>query len=312
MKTYQRVYEKLSQAQDFVTGESLAQDLGLSRTAIWKAVQTLQENGLTISSVRKKGYLLEKGDLLLADTIAEELQIPVHFNPDSISTQMDTRHGLEIGHQAPALYLAPNQGDAKGRFNRSFFTSPNGGIYMSLHLKPNCSFQDLPPYTMMVAAAIVRAIHRLTGIETEIKWVNDIYLGSKKIAGILTEAITSVESGHITDVIIGVGLNFSLDNFPNDLADKVTSLFTNHPPTITRSQLISEMWHLFFTIPTSDLIKVYKEKSLVLNRQVTFTQAGITYKGLAKDISDKGALLIILENGQERWLTAGEVSLTSW
>ena len=275
MKTYEHVYDILSKSPDFVTGESLAKSLGVSRTAIWKAIQTLQEQGIDITSVRKKGYYLEKGDILLPQDISKQLNIPVYFNPDSNSTQL-------------------------------------AGIYMSIHLKPNCHFADLPPYTMMAAAAIVKAIQRLTGINTEIKWVNDIYLNNKKMAGILTEAISSIESGRITDVIIGIGLNFSISDFPEELANKATSLFTSEKPSITRNQLISEIWKLFLTIPTSDLVKVYKEKSLVLDKQVTFEQAGKTYTGVAKEIGDKGQLLVLTDDGQEKWLSAGEVSLTSW
>ena len=312
MKTYEHVYEILSKSPGFVTGESLAKNFGVSRTAIWKAIQTLQEQGVVITSVRKKGYRLEKGDILLPQEISKQLNFPLYFNPDSTSTQLDAKHGMEKQNPVPALYLASNQGAAKGRFERHFYTSPNGGIYMSIHLKPNCHYSELPPYTMMVAAAIVKAIQRLTGIDTNIKWVNDIYLNNKKMAGVLTEAISSIESGRITDVIIGVGLNFSISDFPKELATKATSLFQNEHPTITRNQLISEIWRLFLTIPTADLLKVYKEKSLVLDKQVTFEQAGKTYTGIAKEIGDKGQLLVITDDSQNKWLTAGEVSLISW
>ena len=305
MKTYERVYEILAKSPDFVTGESLAKELGISRTAIWKAIQSLQDQGVVITSVRKK-------DILLSQEISKQLNFPVYFNPDSTSTQLDAKHGMERQDPAPSLYLASNQGSAKGRFERHFHTSPHGGIYMSIHLKPNCHFSELPPYTMMVAASIVKAIQRLTGIDTDIKWVNDIYLNNKKIAGILTEAISSIESGCITDVIIGVGLNFSISDFPEEIATKATSLFQNERPTITRNQLISEIWKLFLTIPTTDLVKVYKEKSLVLDKQVTFEQSGKAYSGIAKEIGDKGQLLVLTDDGQEKWLSAGEVSLTSW
>ena len=212
MKTYEHVYDILSKSPDFVTGESLAKSLGVSRTAIWKAIQTLQEQGIDITSVRKKGYYLEKGDILLPQDISKQLNIPVYFNPDSNSTQLDAKHGMEKNNPTPALYLASSQKAAKGRFDRHFFAIPQGGIYMSIHLKPNCHFADLPPYT----------------------------------------------------------------------------------------------------IPTSDLVKVYKEKSLVLDKQVTFEQAGKTYTGVAKEIGDKGQLLVLTDDGQEKLLSAGEVSLTSW
>lgn len=312
MKTYQKVYEHLKQSPDFVNGEQLAQELGLSRTAIWKAIQTLQEQGIAIESIRKKGYRLKQGDLLLPQQISDELQIPVYYNPESQSTQIDAKQGIEKHHPTPALYLAPHQEMAKGRFERDFYADPHGGIYMSLHLKPDCPYTEVPPYTMMVAVAIVKAIQKLTGIDTQIKWVNDIYLGKKKLAGILTEAISSIESGHISDVIIGIGLNFAISDFPEHLRDKATSLFPDGQTKISRNDLINEIWNIFMTTPTDDLIKVYKEKSLVLDRQVTFLERGKTYTGQAISISDKGELEILLTNGQNKWLRSGEVSLISW
>ena len=101
MKTYEHVYDILSKSPDFVTGERLAKSLGVSRTAIWKAIQTLQEQGIDITSVRKKGYYLERGDILLPQDISKQLNIPVYFNPDSNSTQLDAKHGMEKNNSTP-------------------------------------------------------------------------------------------------------------------------------------------------------------------------------------------------------------------
>ena len=121
------------------------------------------------------------------------------------------------------------------------------------------------------------------------------------MAGILTEAISSIESGRNTDIIIGVGLNFSITDFPEELANKATSLFTSEKPSITRNQLISEIWKLFLTIPTSDLVKVYKEKSLVLDKQVTFEQAGRLILVLPRKLAIRAnfsfLLMMVRKNG---------------
>ncbi|MEX2783601.1 bifunctional biotin--[acetyl-CoA-carboxylase] ligase/biotin operon repressor BirA [Streptococcus sp. H49] len=312
MKTYENVYQLLEKSDTFITGEYLAEQLSLSRTAIWKAIKKLEKQGIVIEAVKNKGYRLCSGDLLLPEKIAEELQIAVSMNDRSLSTQLDAKKGIETANQTPHLYLATQQGKAKGRFERPFFTAEQGGIYMSLHFKPQLSFNQTKPYTLMVAACIVKAISRLTGIETEIKWVNDIYLDGKKVSGILTEAIASVETGSITDIIIGVGLNFSIRDFPESLANKARSLFSTEQPTISRNQLITEIWKLFFTIPEKDLLKVYKEKSLVLDKTITFTENDRTYRGTAYDITDRGELLVRLDNGQKKTLTSGEISLSSW
>lgn len=122
---------------------------------------------------------------------------------------------------------------------------------MSLHLKPNVPFEDVKPYTLMVASSIVKAISRLTGIETEIKWVNDIYYNGKKIAGILTEAISSVETGLITDVIIGVGINFHITDFPADISEKAGSLF-----------LLNQALHATNSLPKSGISSLPFQKRI--------------------------------------------------
>lgn len=311
MKTYEKIYQILREAGGFVSGQDLAQQLDVSRTAIWKSMKTLESKGLVIESIKNRGYRLLLGDLLLPDEIASATGLKVYLNETSASTQLDAKEGIEKGDSSLALYLAPNQKAARGRFARPFFSPESGGIYMSLHLQPNLPYDQVPAYTLMVASSIIKAISRLAGIDCQIKWVNDIYLGQKKLAGILTEAISSIETGLITDVIIGVGLNFLVPEFPEDLQDKATSLFTKQAP-ISRNQLIAEIWNIFQNTPERDLIKVYKEKSLVLDKRVTFVENQLSYIGLATDITDSGQLVVRLDDGQEKVLNSGEISLSSW
>lgn len=311
MKSYEKIYDYLKDKTDFTSGEEMANHFNLSRTAVWKAIKNLEDRGIHVISLKHKGYKLDQGDLILADTLAQSLHMPVYYNKKCQSTQIDAKNGIEENHIAPALYVASSQSQGKGRFDRKFYSPVQGGIYMSLRLKPNVSAEHLKPYTMMVASCIVKAISRLTGIKTKIKWVNDIYLENRKIAGILTEAITSIETGLITDVIIGVGINFHISNFPDELHDIATSLFLEHP-TITRHELITEIWKLFFTIPEKELIKVYRDTSLVLNKKVTFVENNQIYSGLVTDINKKGYLKITLDDGKEKILKGGEISLTSW
>lgn len=312
MKTYETIFNLLYNHKQFLTGEELAKQLGISRTAVWKAIKTLEEQGITIKTLKGKGYRWISGDLLIPETITDDTGIQVSYSKKSTSTQLDARQGMDLGNTAPMLYLAPHQTAARGRLGRQFYAQENGGVYMSLHLKPNVAINELPAYTLMVAAAVVKAISRLTGKNADIKWVNDIYLNGKKIAGILTEAITSIETGLITDVIIGVGINVKLTDIPEELKDKVSSLFENEEPTITRNQLINEIWNLFFLIPENELFKVYRDKSIVLGRQVSFSQSGKEYTGLVNDITSTGELLLTLSNGEKMSLSSGEVSLKSW
>ena len=141
--------------------------------------------------------------------------------------------------------------------------------------------------------------------------VTDFSSRHKKIGGILTEAITSIETGLVTDVIIGVGLNLAIPTFPEALESKAGSLFEG-PCPITRNDLISEIWKEFFQTDVDELVYLYKERSLVLGRTVTFEQNQQTYQGLAKDISDTGQLLVQLDKQEEIWLNSGEISLKQW
>ncbi|HFI0248320.1 TPA: bifunctional biotin--[acetyl-CoA-carboxylase] ligase/biotin operon repressor BirA [Streptococcus suis] len=311
MKTYQKIYLLLKEKEDYISGEDLAQELGISRTSIWKAIRQLETHGLTIEAARNRGYKLAEGDLLLPDLISQDLQLPVHLNADSDSTQLDAKQGIEAGHTSPALYLAPYQNKAKGRFGRPFYASKSGGIYMSLRLSPHVPFLEFKPYTILTAAAVVKAIQSLCDLDIQIKWVNDIYLGQKKVAGILTEAISSMENQRVTDVIIGVGINVHIDDFPKELRQSAGNLFDDQPP-FTRNQLITAIWKAFFETDEQELIALYKEKSLVVGQQVSFVENQVEFKGTAIAVTDTGNLVIQLDNGKAKIISSGEISLTSW
>ena len=175
MKTHEILFQTLSQADDYVNGEQLAQELGVSRTSIWKAIQRLEKDGVVIESLKKKGYKLVSGDILLPEVIAKNTQLTVSLNEQCSSTQLDAKLGIETHQEGKALYLAKSQSAGKGRFGRDYYSPDQGGIYMSLHLKPQLPPAELPPYTLMVAGAIYKAIKNLTLIDIDIKWVNDIY-----------------------------------------------------------------------------------------------------------------------------------------
>lgn len=311
MKSHQLVYQILARENDYVSGEKIGEELNLSRTSIWKAIQRLQQEGLEIDSIKNRGYKLIQGDLILPELIQENTNLTIRYKPETKSTQTDAKEGIEAGNKGNTLYLSTCQTAGRGRFQRPYYSPSQGGIYMSLHIQPNLPYEKLPSYTLLVAAAVYKAIKNLTMIEVDIKWVNDIYFKNKKMAGILTEAMTSVETGLVTDVIIGLGINFAIEDFPDDLKEKAGSLFMP-PAPITRNELISEIWRCFYQTAPEELLYLYKEHSLVLGREVGFIQEQTEKKGIAKDISDKGQLLIQLDDQTEIWLHSGEISLTSW
>ena len=311
MKSHQLVYQILARENDYVSGEKIGEELNLSRTSIWKAIQRLQQEGLEIDSIKNRGYKLIQGDLILPDLIQEKTDLTIRYKPETKSTQTDAKEGIEAGNKGNTLYLSTCQTAGRGRFQRPYYSPSQGGIYMSLHIQPNLPYEKLPSYTLLVAAAVYKAIKNLTMIEVDIKWVNDIYFKNKKIAGILTEAMTSVETDLVTDVIIGLGINFSIADFPDNLKEKAGSLFTA-PAPISRNDLISEIWNCFYNTDSDELLYIYKERSIVLGKEVTFQLDGKFKKGLAKEISESGRLQVELEDKHTIWLNSGEISLTSW
>ncbi|MBO0431352.1 biotin--[acetyl-CoA-carboxylase] ligase [Enterococcus sp. DIV0660C] len=320
MATKDTVLRLLKNSTTFLSGEKIAQELQLSRTSVWKAIKELEKAGYQFEH-GPIGYRYLPSDVLDATEIKQELQndqprLHVKTMTTSQSTMQDAKLAAAKGTDDPTLFVADMQENARGRFGRPFFAEPGRGIYMSLLLHPNQEFDELPQYTLVAASACAKAIEKLTGVSTQIKWVNDIYVNGKKICGILSEAISDMESGRISHVIIGMGINFSLpqNEFPQEIQQKATSIFPDGHALITRNQLIIEIWKELFTYlrepANKEYLSFYRKKSFVLGKQVSFTQKGTTYHGVAKSITDTGELVV--QTPQElKVLSSGEISLSS-
>lgn len=320
MTTKEKVLTLLKSKQAVLSGEKIAQQLNVSRTAIWKAIKELEKSGYRFEHT-KNGYRYLPTDILQAAELTQALPMmkTIHVTAASASTMKEAKMAAFSDQlKTPALYLTETQTGGYGRFNRPFFSPKGQGIYMSLLLQPKRLFSELPQYTLLAAVAVAQAIDDLTGKTTEIKWVNDIYIAGKKICGILSEATSDVETGQITTIVIGIGLNFSTpqDQFPAELQEKATSIFPDGQPNITRSQLIEKIWQHFFdlleALPAMDYLKIYREKSLVLGRTVHFTRQGISYDGIATAVTNLGELVVKTPKNEEMVLSSGEISLDSY
>lgn len=316
LSTKEKVLQKLKTTTDFVSGEQLAQELQLSRTAIWKAIKELEKAGYQIEH-HSTGYRYQPSDVLDATELAAGIQQPlaIRILDTSVSTMKDAQLAVLNGEEPPILVVADMQEAPRGRFNRPFFALEKAGIYMSILLKPDTQLHELPQYTVLMAVAVAQAIDALAGVNTQIKWVNDIYLNGKKFVGILSEAMMDVEANSLKHVIIGMGINFSIpqEKFPPELQEKATSLFADSQPTITRNQLIIEIWNRFFHLleqKDTNYLAVYREKSFVLGKRVSFQQKNQQFTGKAVGISDTGELLVDID-GEITALSSGEISLSS-
>ncbi|MFV0558731.1 MAG: biotin--[acetyl-CoA-carboxylase] ligase [Enterococcus sp.] len=317
MTTRDNVLTLLKESGAIYSGAKLATQLGVSRTAIWKAIRELEKHGYQFEHT-PTGYRFLADDRLDAQAIKNETLsfLNVKTFAESESTMKDAKLAALQKENAPLLFVADTQTAAHGRFGRPFFANKGQGIYMSLLLNPKQAFQELPQYTVLAAVAVSQAIDELTGFTTQIKWVNDIYLNDKKICGILSEAMSDFESGTISHVVIGMGINVSIPqvDFPQELQAKVTSLYPTGEAEITRNQLIQKIWANFFTLINNlddqSYLTIYRQKSYVLGKKVTFSQQNQTYQGLATNITDTGELVV--ETPTKTFiLSSGEISLTS-
>ena len=228
------------------------------------------------------------------------------------STNNEAKRYVKEGGALPALILAESQKEGRGRLGRSFFSSDNKGVYITVVLKTPGDNAFLRG-TAIAAVCVSEAIKELFGISTEIKWVNDIYYQSKKVAGILAESFLIDGERYVA---IGFGINL-YTRIPDFLSDKAISLFPEYPDSYTLNMqrdalanLIAEK--LLCALEKDDFsgyIEKYRKLSCVIGKEITFTENGCEYKGTAIDINAEGALEVKLDNGEIRFLASGEISV---
>lgn len=258
-------------------------------------------------------------DILLKEEILNHSNFELNANQlfvlDSVcSTNLYCRELIKVHPCHETLVVANMQTAGKGRMGRRFFSPESTGIYMSLIL--DCDKISLNENLLTVAAgvAVCRVLETLCKIETAIKWVNDIFSNGKKVCGILAEGIADSDTNHLKYVILGIGINISTPDsiFPTELQDIAGSVF---PQDTTRNQIIAqivnELRNIYMQNQIDKLIKEYKAYSLILGKEINFTQNNKTYIGIATDINNEGNLIVRLENGEVVTLKSGEVSIGS-
>ena len=304
-----------------ISGEEIAKTLNISRTSIWKAINSLRNEGYVINAVTNKGYSLatntdfisKEGISLYLNKSCSDIEI---YNYKTISSTNEIAKNLALsGAKHGTVVISEEQTAGKGRLGRSFYSPANTGIYMSIILRPNLTAMDSVLITTSSSVIICESIKKVTGIDCQIKWINDIYLNNKKVAGILTEASSNFESGTIDYLILGIGINFNQpkDDFPDELKSIASSLFNNNNNNINRNMLcaeiISNILDMIPRIKNYDFISEYKKRSIVLNQEIIYISSGISSKGKAININCDGSLVVEHDDGSIKILNSGEVSI---
>jgi birA, biotin-[acetyl-CoA-carboxylase] ligase region len=304
-----------------VTGGQLANSLSVSRNAIWKSIHALIEDGVQIVSVANVGYkLLDTNDTLSEHRISSKLStsfvgkhltiLPSVHSTNQYLKEIDSE-SIENGF----VVIANEQTQGRGRRSREFVSARDEGIYMSILLKINGKQRDIRLLTICVAVAVSKAIENICKLNAEIKWVNDIYCNGKKICGILTEAILSVELQELDTVIIGAGINTG--NVPFEIKKFATSIREENGMCGIRNELIAEVLNQFEKAyldyvendKLDEIIEHYDSKLFIKGKKVIVATTESEYIATVLGVDNTGALIVEAKNKEVQHIATGEIKL---
>ena len=303
---------------DYISGGQLADNLGVSRNSVWKAIKALEKSGYEINAIPNKGYCLaEKNDILSSYSIKQHLKNP-HLDISVFSSVTSTNTILkkmaEQGAKEGTVIIAEEQTAGRGRTGKQFYSPKGTGIYISILLRPDIPAEE-SLLTTSAAVATARAIEDVSDKRALIKWVNDIYLEDKKTCGILTEGAFNVETGKLDYAIVGIGINVCIPDggFPDNIKDIATAIFDKQTDSINkRSILIANLLDYFMEyykdFKSKSYVKEYIERSMIIGKTITVIEGSKTSVAKAIDIDKNCRLKVQFEDGTTKWLSSGEVS----
>lgn len=324
MKT--EILSILRQADGYVSGQELCERLGVSRTAVWKNIKKLQEEGYEIDGVNRKGYRLgDTPDVITAEEIqscltkshmgAVGMPYTVCYRDEVDSTNTWAKQMAEQDAPEGTVMAADMQTAGKGRRGKHW-SSPSGhSIYMSLILRPDVMPEQASMLTLVIGLSVAQALADYPGLDAMIKWPNDVVISGKKVCGILTEMSTQMEC--INYVVAGIGINVNMMDFPEEIRDTATSLRLEKGCKIKRSHVIASVLSHFSDnygkfLETGDLGRLTEDYNKMLinrGRTVRVLEPGHEYCGISGGINEKGELLVTREDGSRAVVYAGEVSV---
>jgi len=305
----------------YVSGGYLAKKLSVSRNAVWKAVETLRADGYDIAAVTNKGYRLgESGDILSEAGIIRYIKTDGIFSVEArksvTSTNTILRELASKGAPEGFVLAAEEQTAGKGRMGRGFHSPACHGVYFSLLLRPGAHTGDATLITSAAAVAAAQAIEEVTGVRVGVKWVNDLFLGDKKVCGILTEAAFSMESGTIESAVLGIGINITRpeEGFPGTLKEVATSLAERAiGKDNERNRLIAatldNFWGYYKDLNSRRFLDEYRARSIILGKEIYVVSGDVKKTALALEIDNDCGLIVRYANGETTTLSSGEVSI---
>lgn len=320
----EQVLSRLIDTVEFVSGEELKNELGVSRTSIWKSINKLKEEGYQIESITNRGYrLMEKPGQLVESLLRHELklrgfgEVNVYETIDSTNLEAKRRALL---FKEKGLYVSKEQTQGKGRRGRTWQSPKGSGLYMSLLLRPEIEPTVASMVTLLAGLAVCNSIKDLYDLDTMIKWPNDLVYNKKKLCGILTEMNTEVD--FVNYIVIGIGMNLFQTEFPSDVAAIATSLAEASngrlsPMSINIQTLIVKVidYLLAYMIQLEKqhnigfIREAYELKCINVKGELKLESNGVTTYCVGQGISDFGHLLVVDSEGKKQEVHSGEVSV---
>ncbi len=311
----------LRERESYVSGQELCERFGVSRTAVWKAVNQLKKEGYCIEAVQNRGYLLtQEGEVYGQSELESRMDTrwaghPVSFYDMLDSTNLRAKLDAENGASEGALVAADMQTAGRGRRGRAWSSPAGVNVYFTLILKPEFEPARASMVTLLMALAVAKGIRETCGAEALIKWPNDIVVNGKKVCGILTEM--SVEREFIQYVVIGVGINVGMQEFVPEIAAAATCLQAECGGPVSKAGLIVNSMKAFEEYYdgfrcASDLSGVLEEYNALLvnrGREVRVLDPKGAFCGISRGINAGGELLVEREDGLLTCVYAGEVSV---
>ncbi len=325
MSSREAVLSLLRKEEDFLSGQELSRRLGLTRAAVWKAVDALRGEGYEIEARTGLGYrLLAAPDVLTAAEIRSFLgETKVVGRELRCFEELDsTNNYLKAWTDGPdgAAVTAESQTAGRGRMDRSFQSPRGQGIYLSVLLRPGLPPDRLPPVTALAGVAVCAAVERVCGVRPGLKWPNDPVLNGKKLCGILTEMSLEAETGRVQSLVLGIGINVGQrpEDFSPEVREVATSLFQVLGKPVSRPRLtaalLEELDRAYAALLSGDLseyLAAYRRDCVNLGKTVQLIPfgGGARETAQAVDIDGEFSLVVRGEDGKERTVRSGEVSV---
>ena len=323
MSTKQKLLNRLKQApRQWVSGEQISNQLGISRTAIWKQVNQLKADGHDIQSAPKKGYrLIQTADLLEAEEIQMNLdtqtmgQPGVYVHQDTDSTNLQAKRLAGQGAAEGTVVVADTQTHGRGRRGRTWFSPSGRNIYASMILRPPMAPSQAPQITLMTAVAVAKTLKQSVGLEARIKWPNDILVQGKKISGILNEISTEMDMVDFVVVGLGINVNVRSKEMPEEIRTLATSIRietgADHPRCNLLCDLLKEFEICYDQLKVDGfrpIMAQWRDLTDIIGQHVYVDVLGTRHTGMVEAVDDDGVLILRDGRGEIHRIFSGDVT----